>query len=93
MKSKSIQEDELLNMWVGWFILCLSPHREVRFAILERSVVVLSFLYHWFKFMLKYPSAITKKSYLELVLGSLWILGLIRWSIQRYNFAKFIANF
>ena len=43
--------------------------------------------------MLKSPSAITKKSYLELVLGSLWILGLIRWSIQRYNFAKFIANF
>ena len=91
VKSKSIQEDELLSMWVGWFIIflspywwvgwfiiCLSPYLEVRFAILEPSDVVLSFLYHWLKFALKSPSAIIRtvlfqKSSLELVLSCLWM--------------------
>ena len=52
-------------MWVGWFIICLSPFWEVRFAILEPSVVVLSFLYHWLNFELKSPSAITKNGFVS----------------------------
>ena len=69
-------------MWLGWFIICLSLYWEVRFAILEHSVVVLSSLYHWLNFVLKSPSAITKngfgsKIYLELVLSCLWMLQYI----------------
>ena len=82
VKSKSIQEDEWLSMWVGWFmiflslywwvgwfIICLSPYWEVRFAILEPSVVVLSFLYHWLNFVLKSPSAITKNGFVSKILS------------------------
>ena len=62
MRSKSI-EDELLSMWVGYFIIFLSPYWVVRFAILESSVTVLSFLYNWLNFTLKSSSAITKKGF------------------------------
>ena len=62
MRSKSI-EDELLSMWVGYFKIFLSPYWVVRFAILESSVTVLSFLYNWLNFTLKSSSAITKKGF------------------------------
>ena len=69
VKSESIQEDELLSVWVGWFITCLSPYRVVIFAILEPSVVVLSFSYHWLNFVLKSHSAITKNGFVSKMLS------------------------
>ena len=47
----------------------LSLYREVRFAILEPSVIVLSFLYHWLNFALKSPSAITKNGFVSKILS------------------------
>ena len=69
VKSKSIQEDELLSIWAGWFIIFLSPYWEVKFAILEPSVVILSFLYHWLNFALKSSSEITKNGFVSKILS------------------------
>ena len=50
-------------------MICLSPYWEVRFTILEPSVVILSFLYYWLNFVLKSPSAITKNGFVSKILS------------------------
>lgn len=46
VKSKSMQKDEVLSIWVREFIICFVPSWKVTFAILESLPVVLLFSLH-----------------------------------------------
>ena len=72
-------------MWVSWFIICLSPFWKVRLAILEPSVVVLSFLHHWLIFALKSPSAITKNEFVTKILSRISSMLFVNVSIQSWG--------
>lgn len=94
-----MQEEELLTLWVGWFIVCLSPEWKVRFAILEHSVIVLPFLYHWSNSAFKSASAATKNGFLSKILSSVSSKFSINvsnstwdWS-ELYKDTKFLAKF
>ena len=79
-------------MWVSWFIICLRPYWEVRFAILEPSVVVLSILYHLLNFVLKSPSAVTKNGFVSKILPRIHCVKRVRiWSFGLHFYAYFPA--
>lgn len=80
VKSKAMQIVELLLIWVSWFVNCLSPDWEARFAILEPSWVALSLLHHRSDFAFKSSTATTKKGFLSKLYPMLILIYL--WTFQ-----------
>ena len=71
VKNKSMREEgELISMWIGCFIICFSTNWEIKFAILEHSWVLLSFLYNWFDLALKSPNITTSNGLLSMMLSN-----------------------
>ena len=86
VKSKAMQIVELLLIWVSWFVNCLSPDWEARFAILEPSWVALSLLHHRSDFAFKSSTATTKKGFLSKLYPMLILIYL--WSFSGFLIRK-----
>ena len=52
---RSIQDDEVFDMWVGFLIICCKPNCAVTFSISFPSWLVLSWEYQFFDLAFKFP--------------------------------------